>query len=126
MAEAWARRLFPSDWEAHSAGLLIYRITERTRAAMREVGIEMAGQKPKTIDTFDLDSFDRVVTLSEEAGRYLPRLAHPERRLDRPVDDPMAAEGSPAEVAAAFREGREKIRAIVASLIAGDFSRKDA
>lgn len=126
MAEAWARRLFPAGWEAHSAGLLIYRITERTRAAMREVGIDMEGQAPKTIDTFNLDSFDRVVTLSKEAGRYLPRLAHPERRLDHPVDDPMAAEGSAEEVAAAFREGRDRIRAIVQTLLPPDFPVKDA
>jgi arsenate reductase len=126
MAEAWARRLFPPDWEAASAGLLIYRITERTKAAMAEVGIDMAGQEPKTFDVFDLDSFDRVVTLSEEAGRYLPRLADPKRRLDRPVEDPMGARGTEEEVAAAFREGRDRIRDIVASLVPRENSRKDA
>jgi len=117
MAEAWARRLFPPGWEVRSAGLLTYRITDRTRAAMSEVGIDMEGQRPQTIDAFDLDSFDRVVVLSEEAARYLPRLADPGRRLDRPVDDPMAAEGTNEEITAAFRAGRDRIREIVASLL---------
>lgn len=126
MAEAWARHLFPADWEAHSAGLLLYRITSRTRAAMREVGIDMEGQAPKTFDRFDLDSFDRIVTLSEEARRYLPRLAHPERHLARPVDDPMAFRGTDEEVTEAFRRGRDEIRKIVASLLPSDNPKKDA
>lgn len=115
MAEAWARALLPRT-EVASAGLLTYRITSRTRAVMEEEGVDMAGQKPKTIDAFDLDSFDLVVTLSEEAGKYLPALADPSRHLHRPVDDPMAFSGSAEETRAAFRRGRDEIRAIVAAL----------
>ena len=126
MAEAWARHLYPADWEVKSAGLLIYRITSRTRAAMEEVGIAMEGQKPKTFDRFDLDSFDRIVTLSDEARRYLPRLEHPERHLARPIDDPMSARGTDAQVTEAFRRGREEIRKIVVSLLPSDNDEKDA
>ena len=117
MAEAWAGRLFPAGWQASSAGLLTYRITDRTRAVMAEVGLDMKGQKPKTIDTLNLDDFDLVVTLSKEAGRYLPALAQPERHLHRPVTDPMAFSGGPEETRAAFRRGRDEIQAIVASLV---------
>ena len=72
MAEAWARELFPAQWQVQSAGLLTYRITDKTRAVMNEVGLDLAGQKPKTFDKVDLDSFDLIITLSEEAGLYLP------------------------------------------------------
>jgi len=126
MAEAWARHLYPADWEVCSAGLLIYRITEKTRRAMAEVGLDMEGQKPKTFDIFDLNSFDRVVTLSEEASRYLPALQHPDRHLKSPIADPMAASGTAEEIAAAFREGRDTIRDIVTSLLPSDFTAKDA
>jgi len=126
MAEAWARHLFPEGWEVHSAGLLIYRITSRTRAAMKEVGVGMEGQKPKTFDRFNLDSFDRIVTLSEEARRYLPSLEHPDRHLPRPITDPMSARGTDEEVTEAFRQGREEIRKIVTSLLPSDNPQKDA
>jgi len=119
MAEAWAGELFPSSWQAWSAGLLTYRITEKTRAVMAEVGLDMAGQKSKTIDRVDLDSFDLVVTLSREAGLYLPDLAHPERHHRHPVDDPMSFKGTPEETRADFRRGRDEIRAVVAALVAG-------
>lgn len=117
MAEAWAGRLFPAGWTVSSGGLLTYPITDKTRRAMAEVGLDMAGQKTKTFDKFDLDSFDLVVTLSKEAGRYLPALAHPERHLRRPITDPMASEGSSEEVQAAFRLGRERIKGIVEDLV---------
>jgi arsenate reductase len=117
MAEAWARHLFPPGWTVSSAGLLTYRITDNTRRAMADVGLDMAGQEPKTFDRFDLDDFDLVVTLSPEAGRFLPALRDPARHLHRPVDDPMGAAGTAAEVAAAFARGRDAIRAIVEQIV---------
>ncbi len=116
MAEAWARVLLPATWDIHSAGLLTYRITDKTRAVMAEVGLDMAGQEPQTIDGLDLDSFAVIITLSKEAGLYLPALAQPERHRRHPVDDPMSFRGSPEETRADFRRGRDEIRAIVAGL----------
>jgi arsenate reductase len=117
MAEAWARHLFPDGWIVDSGGLLTYPITEKTRAAMAEVGLDMAGQQTKTFDQFDLDSYDLVVTLSGEAGRYLPALADPARHFRSPVTDPMSATGSAEEIQAAFRLGRDRIRRIVSDIV---------
>jgi len=118
MAEAWARHLFPDAWRVASAGLVTYPISRRTRAVMQEVGLDMAGQHPKTIDEVDLDGFDLVVTLSEEAGRYLPGLRSPQRHWPRPFADPMAAEGEPEQVREAFRSGRSRARAVVEEVLA--------
>ena len=118
MAEAWARRLFPPGWEAASAGLVTYPISEKTRRAMAEVGIDMAGQYSKSLEAVDLDAFDLVVTLSEQAGRFLPRLRHPERHLHRPLPDPMGATGRPDDVARAFAEARDRIGDLVRELVA--------
>ncbi len=117
MAEAWARLLFPAGWAADSGGLLTYPITDKTRAAMAEVGLDMAGQETKTFDQFDLNSYDLVVTLSREAGRYLPTLADPARHLRRPVTDPMSAKGSAEEIQAAFRQGRDRIKMIISDIV---------
>jgi len=117
MAEAWAHKLFPDGWTVLSGGLLTYPISDSTRGAMAEVGLDMAGQKTKTFDQFDLDSFDLVVTLSNEAGRYLPSLADPKRHLRRPVTDPMSATGSSEEILDAFRKGRDRIQLIVQDII---------
>ena len=120
MAEAWAGRLFPADWTISSCGLVTYRITSRTRQAMEEVGLDMEGQTPQSIDDYDLNSFDLIVTLSLEAGRYLPALDDPTRHLPCPVNDPMSAEGSEEEIQQAFRTGRDRIRQIVQDVATGN------
>ncbi len=118
MAEAWARHLFPAGWTAASAGLITHPIHERTRAVMAEAGVPMDGQRPKTIDALDLDHYDLVVTLSSEAGRFLPALADPTRHRPCPMADPTEARGTPAEIRAAYRAGRDHLRALVAGLVA--------
>ncbi len=120
MAETWARKLFPGDWSVSSAGLITYRITGRTRAAMAEVELDMSGQSSKTIDQVELDDFDLIVTLSEEAGRYLPTLENPDAHVHILVEDPMTASGNDEYLAGIFRAGRERIREIVQSIVTGD------
>lgn len=116
MAEAWARHLWPEGWRAESAGIVTYPITAPTRAAMAEAGVSLEGQRTKPIDDVWLEDFDLVVTLSEEAQRFLPPLGEAARHLHAPVEDPMALTGAPQEVLPAFREARDLIRDLVAGL----------
>jgi len=120
MAETWARHLFPDDWSVASGGLLTYRITEKTMYTMKEVGLEMTGQETKTIDTHDLNSFDLVVTLSDEAGKFLPALDDPARHIRRAMKDPMSAKGDSEKVRQAFRTGRDHIQVLVKAIVAGE------
>jgi arsenate reductase len=116
IAEAWARRLWPGHMEAFSAGLVTYPISARTRETMAEVGISMVDHHSKTIDEFNLDDFDLVVTLSEESGRFLPLLRQPHRHLHDPIFDPMGATGSREQVTTLFRQARDRIRTLVEAL----------
>jgi arsenate reductase len=119
MAEGWARRLFPAEWEVASCGMITHPITRETREAMAEVQIDLADQHTKSLDAVDLESFDLVVTLSRTAGRYLPRLRRPGVHRPMPISDPMATRGTDEEVRDAFRGGRERIRSIVEEIVAG-------
>ncbi len=120
MAETWARHLFPGDWEVCSAGLVTYRITSATRRAMADAGLEMAGQKSKTFDRYDLSTFDLVVTLSPEAGTFLPDHVPAERHAHHPLEDPMGVTGSEEEVRQAFRQAVLEVRDIVEKVVSGE------
>jgi len=122
MAETWAHHLFPENWVVNSAGLLTHRITSRTRKAMAEVGLDMAGQHSKTFDELDLDSYDLCVTLSQSSSKYFPELADSSRHIKLPISDPMSAEGSDEEIAMAFRIGRDLIKEIVMDVCEGKFA----
>jgi len=119
MAEAWARVLFPAGWSAASCGLFPHRVSRRAEWVMAEAGVSMAGQESKSFDAVDLDTFDLIVSLSEEAGRFLPEPADPRRHVRVPIADPVAAEGTADEVRDAFRAARGQVRAIVADVAAG-------
>ena len=119
MAETWAKHLFPDEWSVASGGLLTYRITDKTKFTMKEVGLEMTGQDTKTIDTHDLDSFDLVVTLSEEAGKFLPTLKDPSRHIRRAMKVSLSATADTETVRQAFRTGREHIKSIVQAIVDG-------
>lgn len=116
MAETWARHMLPEHWEIHSAGLITYPIASETRNAMREVGLDMVGQESKSLDGYDLNAFDLVVTLSNEANRFLPRLADPERHLHYPVRDPMSATGTAEQIRQDFARARDQIKELVVQI----------
>jgi arsenate reductase (thioredoxin) len=118
MAEGWARHLAPAGWEVGSAGLVPYPVSRRARAVMAEVGIDLSGHREKPVSAVALGTWDIVVTLSEEAGRYLPRLRPSQRHLRRPVADPMSATGTPEEVREAFRAARDLIGGVVRDVLA--------
>lgn len=89
MAEAFARKYGSDVLEAESAGLApASMIPEVTRSVMRELGIEMTDQYPKSVSevaTFDLDV---VVNLSGRSLRGLPFSRPREWKARDPIGEP--------------------------------------
>ncbi len=124
MAESWAKRLFPADWSVASCGLVTYPIVPETRAALEAVGLDMEGQESQSLDAYDLEDFDLIVTLSGQSSKFLPPLKDPSRHVRYPVRDPMSFRGPSEEVAEAFRKGCERIRQVVQDLVDGKLTSK--
>jgi arsenate reductase (thioredoxin) len=118
MAEGWARHLAPAGWVVGSAGLVPYPVSRRAKAVMAEAGIDIEGHREKSVTQVKIRTWDVVVTLSEEASRYLPRLKSSQRHVHRPVIDPMSATGTPEEVREAFRVARDQIGQVVREVLA--------
>lgn len=115
MAEGWARRFFPPDVPAWSAGSLpAAAVNPHAIQVMGEAGVDISTQQPKRISDVPLEKVDTVVTLcSEEICVPLPG----ERQRETwALPDPAAIKGSSEEILAAFRETRDEIRARVEAL----------
>lgn len=117
MAEGFARELGRGIIEPYSAGLLAAGVNERAAAVMREIGIDISGQRSKEIDGDLLRTMDAVVTLCSNARESCPVTPPGVRRFHWPVKDPVGAVGTEAEVLAEFRRAREEIRELVLRLI---------
>jgi len=110
MAEGLARALFGNLVRVQSAGSQPSRVNPNAVTVMREVDIDISGQRSKSVDEIDPASVGAVITLcAEEACPVWPgKLA----RMHWPLPDPASTDPAmpgPA-VLARFRSAREEIR----------------
>ncbi|MGM0577497.1 MAG: arsenate reductase ArsC [Myxococcota bacterium] len=107
MAEGWARRLAPAGVEVFSAGSAPSQVNPNAVEVMREVGVDIGGQRSESVDAIPADRVGTVITLCAE--EVCPVWLGRARRLHWPLEDPAAATGSRDEVLAAFRRARDEI-----------------
>jgi 5'-methylthioadenosine phosphorylase len=108
MAEGLARLLLPPDVPVHSAGTQPVGVNPRAVAAMAEIGVDIAAQTSKLLATIDLKGLQLIVTLCDDAARSCPSV--PGVAAEHwGLEDPAAATGSDAEIAAKFRAIRDRI-----------------
>lgn len=109
MAEALFARAAGDRHEARSAGTTpARRVHPEVVAAMRELGIELEGRRPRELSREDAEWADVVVTMG--CGDQCPRVPG-SRYLDWDLDDPKGR--PPAEV----RATRDQIARRVAGLL---------
>lgn len=111
MAEGLARSIFGPGVLVQSAGSQPSRVNPLAVEVMREIGIPLAGQWSKSVDTIDPASVDLVVTLCAEevCPVFLSRAA----RVHWPIGDPDRATEDlrDEERLQHFRVARDAIRA---------------
>jgi len=83
---------------------------------LREVGIDISGQRAKRIDAVLFDRIDTVVTLC--GGNACPVLPGTTRSLHWEIADPAVVEGTDAARVEAFRSARDELRSHIAELVA--------
>lgn len=111
MAEGFLRS-FDSRLEVFSAGTHpAPQANLNAVAAMKEVGIDISQNKPKSVDLFLADSFDYVITVCGGAKETCPAFTGlVKNRLHIGFDDPVDAIGTPEEVMAVYRRVRDEIK----------------
>ncbi len=107
MAEGIARSLAPPGVKVSSAGSAPSRLNPLAARALAEVGIDMAGQRSKSVDEFPPDGIDVVVTLCAE--EVCPVFLGKALRVHWGLPDPAAAAGSDDQRLQAFRDVRDEL-----------------
>lgn len=80
-------------------------------AAMNELGIDISGNKPKSVDSFLTDPFDYVITVCGGAQETCPAfIGKVKTRLHIGFDDPADAVGTTEEVMPVYRRVRDEIK----------------
>lgn len=110
MAEAFLKKAVGNRYEVYSAGLQpAERINPYVVKALTEVGVDVSGQYPKSIEEFEGVNFDYVVTVCDEAQEVCPFF--PGRYvIHKGFPDPASFEGDEEEVLEKVRIVRDEIK----------------
>jgi arsenate reductase (thioredoxin) len=118
MAEGLLRTIAGGRFEAFSAGAEATEVRPLAIRAMAEVGIDISGQRSKTVQEFEGQAFDWVVTVCDDAKEACPYFPG-DRQLHWSFDDPSAAEGPEEERLEVFRRIRDEIALRIRSELVG-------
>jgi arsenate reductase len=119
MAEGWARSLHPDRLEPCSAGATPGPIDPRAVQVMREVGVDLSGQRPKSVDEFLDADLDCVITVCDRANESCPVFPRPVHRIHVGFEDPpklAASATTEDERLAHYRNVRDQIRRFIETL----------
>lgn len=109
MAEGLLREMAGGRFEVESAGTRPAGLRPEAVEAMREAGVDISGQRSKSVDEFAGQKFDYVITVCDNAREECPVFPAGTRRVHWSFDDPAAVRGDDAERLAAFRRVRDEI-----------------
>lgn len=116
MAEGFAQKYFPKNWEIRSAGIETHGLNPKAVIVMRELGIDIAQHQSELINTNYLNQCDLVVTLCGDAKDKCPMTPKSVKRIHWPLNDPAQATGSETEIMQTFRQVRDEIEQRVHAL----------
>ena len=109
MAEGWLRQLAGDRFEVFSAGTKPSAVNPNAVHAVAEAGIDISGQRSKSVDELTGQPFDFIFTVCDNAREACPVFPGGGHRIHQNFEDPAAA---PAErQVAVFRQVRDQIRA---------------
>ena len=116
MAEGIARSLAPAGTKIWSAGSRPSSVRPEAIVALREIGIDISGQRAKAVAEIPAAEVDTVITLcgEEECPLFMGKAT----RLHWGLPDPAAVNGSEPERLDAFRKVRDELRRRIESLVA--------
>jgi arsenate reductase len=119
MAEGWTRHLKGDLIEPFSAGIEARGLDARAVKVMAESGVDISGQKSKTLAELAGMRFDYVVTVCAHANETCPVFPGSAKVIHVEFDDPPTLARSAAtdqEALAHYRRVRDEVRSFVESL----------
>ena len=117
MADGWAQKLLPEDWEVYSAGIETHGVNPNAIKAMNEVGVDISHHTSDLINPDILNKATLVVTLCGDAADKCPMTPPGVRREHWGFEDPAKATGTEEEKWAVFQQVRDAIGARIEQFV---------
>ena len=110
MGEGLLRHDAGDRFEVSSAGTKPSKVRSEAISVMRELGIDISGHRSKSVDEFNGQPFDYVLTVCDNARESCPIFPGKAIVMHQGFEDPAAVQGFEEERLAAFRRVRDELR----------------
>lgn len=110
MAEGLLKHDGGDSFEVFSAGTKPTHVRPEAITVMRELGIDISGQRSKSVDEFAGQQFDYVMTVCDSAKESCPIFTGSTERIHWSIEDPASIQGSDEQRLTAFRRIRDELR----------------
>ena len=124
MAEGLINHDFPGRVKAYSAGVRPTRVNPRAIQVMAELGIDISGQRSKSLDEFLQQDLDLAITLCDSAQKQCPMFPGAKRLVHMGFPDPAQATGSEEEIRQEFRRIRDALRQELGAFLNQELARQ--
>ena len=119
MAEGLVNHYLGDRFEAYSAGTEATRVNPLAIKVLAELGIDISKHYSKTLNEFDGEKFDYVITLCGSANEQCPLFFGGTERVHIGFEDPSRATGSEEHVLQEFRRVRDEIKEELTAYLTG-------
>lgn len=110
MAEGLLTHICKGEYEVYSAGTEPSIVRPEAIEALAEIGIDISGNRSKSVDEFAGEEIDYVLTVCDNAKENCPYFPARTRLVHRAFPDPAGVEGDEETRLAVFRRVRDQIR----------------
>ncbi len=110
MAEGLFRHLYGDNFDVCSAGSDPHAVDPLAIKVMEEIGIDISGQRSKSLKEFDGQEFDYVITVCGNPYNACPFFVGGKKYFKQPFEDPSAFNGTKEEKLEFFRVIRDELK----------------
>jgi arsenate reductase len=111
MAEGLLRHDAEERYDVSSAGTHTSAVRPEAITVMKEAGIDITGQRSKSVDELLNREFDFIITVCDNARNNCPVFPGPAQRIHWDIEDPATVTVENAEERlTAFRQTRDELR----------------
>ena len=110
MAEGLLRAYYGDKFEVYSAGLYPSGVNSNAIKVMKEIGIDISGQRSKVIDEFRTMKFDYCISVCDQTKETCPFFPSAVNYIHKVFVDPGKFQGEEREALNVFRRSRDEIK----------------
>ncbi len=110
MAEGILKHICQNEFEINSAGTNPSLVRPEAIKALAEIGIDISGNRSKSVDEFSDQEIDFVLTVCDNAKENCPYFPAKTRLIHHAFEDPAEVSGEAETRLSAFRKTRDEIR----------------